>query len=99
MTDPKLLISSQQKAEALEILERMAQEVKEPDTDDLGLIRASLREEFVKLYVLLGGRSDKDLRDLLRRGAAAIETPGDLSPEERTHIVEDLLIAAEDFED
>jgi len=38
---------------------------------------------------------DRDLAALLRRGAAAIETPGDLTDEERGHVAEDLALYAD----
>jgi hypothetical protein len=41
----------------------------------------------------------KVLRELLNRAAAAIETPGDLSDQDRLHLSEDLLVEAEKWED
>lgn len=40
----------------------------------------------------------RELASLLRRAAAAIETPDDLSNEERMHVVEDLCVAADQTE-
>lgn len=39
-----------------------------------------------------------DLASLLRRGAAAIETPGDLTDDEIDHVIEDLCVAADELE-
>lgn len=41
----------------------------------------------------------KELIALLRRAAAAIETPGDLTKEELEHVAEDLNIKATELED
>lgn len=41
--------------------------------------------------------SDKGMAAMLRRAAAALETPGDLTDEERKHIIEDLLDSADDY--
>lgn len=38
----------------------------------------------------------KDLKNLLNRAAAALETPKDLTPQEVAELVEDLLAAAEE---
>lgn len=38
--------------------------------------------------------SKKDLINLLNRAAAGFETPDDLTEEEKTHLVEDLVVAA-----
>jgi hypothetical protein len=40
----------------------------------------------------------KDFASLLRRGAAAIETPDDLTPEELKHVAIDLCAAADNVE-
>jgi len=39
----------------------------------------------------------RELVLLLNRAAAALETPNDLTEEEKAHVVEDLAVAAEEF--
>ena len=41
--------------------------------------------------------SPRDLAALLYRAAAGLETPQDLTPEERAHLVEDLVLAAAEY--
>ena len=43
--------------------------------------------------------SKQDLIALLYRGSAAIETPGDLTRDEREHVAQDLAQAANDLTD
>jgi len=42
---------------------------------------------------------NQDLIALLNRAAAALETPSDLTPEEKQHVIEDLVIAADSVVD